>query len=449
MIKFKITLLVLLFPVIAAANYAIVGVGEAELERDKIVFQKTSLPKDLTPIENSRIKKFIDTFKDDFSFYVDKFDVLDEKLFIQSEIKNNSDYIYWINKKVNILFSLRFWINKTNVHFGLSVYKVSLNQKIYETNGVIQQGKRLTSQVHKLADLSFRKITGGPSIFNSKIVFVSDRDTPAGNKIKDNIKELYVMDFNGENKKRLTYHRGLVISPSISHDGTKILYSLIKGGKGRKNVDLYLFDLNKNSARLISRKKGLNSGAIFSRDDNVIYLTLSHVGNAEIYSMSLDKRRLRRITRHYASDVDPSITDDGSKMVFLSNRAGKAMIYTMDPRATEKDVRRISYVGDYNATPRFSPDGQEIVFSSWLDKRFDLFKINPDGTGLSRLTKNFGSNEDPVYSNDGEFIAFANLMVESMYKKKQAIYLMTREGKVIKNLTQGFGNCQGPRWSRF
>ena len=67
---------------------------------------------------------------------------------------------------------------------------------------------------------------------------------------------------------------------------------------------------------------------------------------------------------------------------------------------------------------------------------------------MARLTKNFGSNEDPVYSNDGEFIAFANLMVESMYKKKQSIYLMTREGKVIKNLTENFGNCQGPRWSR-
>jgi len=204
-----------------------------------------------------------------------------------------------------------------------------------------------------LADLSYRKLTGMPSIFKSKIVFVTDRDTPKSKRIKGNIKELYIMDFNGQNKRRLTFHRGLVISPAISHDGTKILYSLIKGGGGLKNVDLYMYDLNKNSARLISRKKGLNSGAIFSRDDNVIYLTLSHVGNAEIYAMSLDKRRLRRITRHYASDVDPSLTIDGKKMVFLSNRAGKAMIYTMDPRSLEKDVKRISYVGDYNATPRF------------------------------------------------------------------------------------------------
>ncbi len=440
--------LLILISLNSYAEYAIVGVGEAELEKDKIVFQTTSSSSGMSPIEVGRVKQFLETLKSDFSFYVEKFEILDEKPFLTSEFKGESDYMYWVGKGVNILFSMRFWANQKNIHFGLDLYKISSKEKIYETTGILSVGKALTEQAHHIADLSYRKITGAPSIFKTKIVFVSDRESPKGRKIKGNIKELYIMDFNGDNKKRLTYHRGLVISPALSFDGTKVLYSLIKGGGGRKNVDLFLIDLNTNSTRLISRKKGLNSGAVFSRDGKEIYLTLSHTGNAEIYAMNLSTRKLRRITHHYASDVDPSITDDESKMVFLSNRAGKAMIYTMDPKFVEKEVQRISYVGDYNATPRFSPDGREIVFSSWLDNRFDLFKINPDGTGLARLTKNFGSNEDPVYSNDGEFIAFAHLEVHTRYSKSQSIYIMTREGKVIKNLTEDFGNCQGPRWSR-
>ena len=182
--------------------------------------------------------------------------------------------------------------------------------------------------------------------------------------------------------------------------------------------------------------------------DKEILLTLSFGGNAEIYAMNIQTRALRRITKHFSLDVDPSINNEGSLLAFLSGRSGKAMIYTMDPTGVEKNVKRISYVGQYNATPRFSPDGREIVFSSWLDERFDLFRINADGSGLSRLTKDFGSNEDPTYSNDGEFIAFSSQRVLSRTKATHNIYIMDKDGDIMGSLTKEFGNCITPRWSK-
>ena len=111
--------------------------------------------------------------------------------------------------------------------------------------------------------------------------------------------------------------------------------------------------------------------------------------------MSLSDKRLFPLTRHFASDVDPSVSPDGKMVTFLSTRAGKPMIYTLSTEKTEYKVKRVSFVGDYNATPRFSPDGSEIVFSSWLDNKFDLFKLSSSGTNLVRLTKDHGSNEVP------------------------------------------------------
>jgi TolB protein len=289
-------------------------------------------------------------------------------------------------------------------------------------------------------------MTGKESIFKSKIVFVSDRNSRPGRFVK----EVYLMDFDGKNVQQLTNHGGIAISPSMSKDGRYLLYSLIPAATGAKrNNNLYLMDLNKRETRVISSRDGINSGAIFLPRENKIALTLTNSGNAEIYEMDISNGELRKITNHFSSDVDPSITFDGKLMTFLSDRGGKAMIYTMDPDGEEKNVKRISYVGQFNATPRFSPDGKEIVFSSWLDTSFDLFRINADGTGLSRLTKDFGSNEDPSYSNDGEFISFSSQSVISKYKADQNIYIMDRDGGILGAITGGFGNCITPRWYNF
>jgi TolB protein len=125
------------------------------------------------------------------------------------------------------------------------------------------------------------------------------------------------------------------------------------------------------------------------------------------------------------------------------------MIYTLDPKGEERSIKRISYVGQFNATPRFSPDGKDIVFSSWVDNSFDLYHISSNGEGLARLTKNFGSNEDPTYSSDGEFISFSSLRVISKVKADQNIYIMDKDGAIIGAVTSNFGNCLSPRWYNF
>jgi TolB protein len=246
-----------------------------------------------------------------------------------------------------------------------------------------------------------------------------------------------------------------VISPAVAPDNSKIMFSVIASHKEVsrakvriiKNIDLKVFDLKTRTFSSVSEKPGINSGAIFNASGEKIYLTLSFGGNADIYEMLLTGSNMRKITNHYGDDVDPSITRDGSLMAFLSNRSGRAHIYTMDPSQPEKDVKRISFVGQFNATPRFSPDGKEIVFTSWVDAGFDLYRISSDGNNLSRLTKDFGSNEEPVFSPDGEFIIFTSKKIISRERALQDIYIMNREGEILGQLTQNFGRCFSPQWT--
>jgi TolB protein len=435
----KLKCLILLGLIIVSFNtslYAndsltVVAVGDAEIERETLNLLKPVVSFKATPRVFQEIKEISSIIDSDFKFYKHRFEVVEKKL-------NKASFIVQLTYKDFRQVSIDF------THATDSKRSSSFTFSI--------DNKNIITTAHRISDKIFEAITSEKSIFTSKIVFVSDRTTRG----KDLKKELYIMDFDGRRKQRLTYTNSLIISPSLSPDNSKILYSAIEGKWKRsssgkihkvKNLNLYLMDLRTKKATVISELDGMNSGAVFSADGKDIYLTLSFGKNADIYKINLATKKRTKITKHFLDDVDPHINRDGTLMTFLSGRSGKAMIYTLDPTGVEKDLKRISYVGKFNAAPRFSPDGSEIVFSSWVDNLFDLYKIDANGQNLVRLTKGSGSNEEPSFSPDGQFIVFTSQKVLSRKSAVQNIYIMNREGEILKNLTENYGKSFTPRWS--
>jgi TolB protein len=424
-------------------NLTVVAVGEATLEKDKMVIQDPYVVGGVTSGQKAAALDLVKILRNDFSFYQKKF-FLVEPAPNNTSYRPPTNYEYWSGKSVRFLGTVEASKSGDNLKITVAFEDIKGRKQVFNTS-VTTSISNLRKNGHEIANSIYKQLVGKDSIFRSKIVFISDRNT-RGSKT---VKEVYMMDFDGKNVTQITSHGGITISPAMSADGHYLVYSLILNSNGKRNNNLYLMDTRTHESHAISSKDGINSGAVFLPGGKSIALTLTVSGNAEIYEMNLESKNLRKITSHFSSDVDPSVTFDGKLMTFLSDRAGKAMIYTMDPTGEEKNVKRISFVGQFNATPRFSPDGKEIVFSSWLDSSFDIFRIGSDGSGLSRLTKDFGSNEDPSYSNDGEFIAFTSQRVISRVKADQNIYIMDRDGGILGAITQGFGNCISPRWYNF
>ncbi len=447
--KFFFILVILIFHVSVFAQDAVIAVGQAEQDKDKFVIDDPEI-NNLTGTQKKLADELIEILRNDFVFYKHKFNSVDYS------DKGKSSYSFpdvekWLAGGVTYFVSSRM-DNSTgsSIEANFKVWSVLTKKEIFSSKFKVSSDG-LRSTAHSIADTIYRSITGKPSIFNSKIIFVSDRDS--GREIE---KELYIMDFDGRRVDKLTNFNSVVLSPSISPDNSKIMFSVIGGKKEIsrakvrtiKTIDLRMFDLKTKKIQTISERPGINSGAIFGKDPDTIYLTLSFSGNADIYEMNTSSGKMRKITSHYGDDVDPSLSQDGSLMTFLSNRPGRAHIYTMNPSDTEKDVKRISFVGQFNATPRFSPDGKEIAFTSWVDNGFDLYRIGADGSNLVRLTKNFGSNEEPSYSLDGEFIIFTSKRVINSRKAVQDIYIINRDGEVLGQLTQNFGRCFSPQWTK-
>ena len=413
----------------STADIDVVPVGKATLEKTYLYLDtKNCLCDDIIAIFNDDIN----LYKKYFAFERDEA-ASNIKVIVSRVVEEGSDEEPRSDEKI------------TSSDFKLEIFKKGAVSPFLEETLSLRKERSERWMGHEIAGKVFSAITKKEHIFHSKITFVSDKDEN-GNKTK--FKQIYISDFDGYNTKRITNVEGHLLSPAVSNNGRLLTYSLINPATKEGNVQLRIVDLETGKDEVLSNLSGINSGAVFLPGDKSLVLTLSHSGNAEIYRLDLGTKKVTPITNHWAADVDPSVSRKGDKLVFLSSRPGRPMIYAMSLVGIEKSVRRISFVGDFNATPRFSPLGEDIVFSSWLDNKFDLFKISFDGKNLYRLTKDFGSNEDPSFSPDGELIAFTSQRVFGEKEEKKLLYIMDKDGEVLRKLDNLKGKCQSPRWHK-
>jgi len=278
---------------------------------------------------------------------------------------------------------------------------------------------------HKFANQIYATLTGEEGVFETKVAFVND---------EKNKKEVYLMDYDGYNKKRFSFHSSITLSPAWSPDGNWVAFTSYKEG----NPNLYLKKIFSREEVVISRYPDLNISPAWSPDGNTVALTLSKDGNPEIYLLNKQGRISQRLTNNVSIDVSPTWSPDGGQIAFVSNRSGNPQVYIMD--RTGANIRRITYEGNYNTEPDWSPRGEKIAYSSIRGGSFQICTINPDGTEDQQLTSE-GNNESPNWSPDGRHLVFSS----TRYGGKQ-IFTMLADGTNSKQITRGGGNYS-PEWS--
>src|SRR3990170_107460 len=239
---------------------------------------------------------------------------------------------------------------------------------------------RVREAAHRFANAVMKELTGIDGFFTSKIVFVSGTGQN---------RDLYIMDYDGHNAKRLTSHRSIILSPDCSSDGTKIAYSV----------------------------------------------------NGEIFVANADGTGAVNLTRHNAIGVSPTWSPDGRQIAFVSDRTGSPQIYIMNSNGS--NVRRITS-GGYNTDPSWSPNMSvnRISFVRVEGSEANIFTVNPDGSDSQKLTSGSRRNENPAWSPDGHYIAFG-----SNRDGAKNIYIMYLNGENQRSLTKG-GGKSFPTWCR-
>lgn len=169
-------------------------------------------------------------------------------------------------------------------------------------------------------------------------------------------------------------------------------------------------------------------------------------GNYEIYAMKSDGSGVSNLTHNSATDVEPTLSRDGSKIAFISNREGNYEIYVMNADGTGQT--RLTTSGLSKSSPAFSPDGTRIAYEVATDLYGpQIWVMNADGSGATNISGSHYSDREPAWSPDGSKIVIAAHGDDDFYYYSNHLVLMNADGSGRVQLTSGAGEESSPTFS--
>jgi len=285
---------------------------------------------------------------------------------------------------------------------------------------------------HTLASDLVRQFTGRPGPFLTRIAFSSDRDRVAGKEV---VKEIYTMDFDGENERRVTYSHTLSLAPDWSPDGQNLVYQSYE----KDTPGLWLVGKNGTDKRPIPVSTQLNASPSFSPDGKTVAFCGSVKGNTEIFTVQTDGSSLTRLTENVAIDSTPRWSPNGRELAFTSNRQGTPQIFMMDLEGA--NVRRVSLAGNWNDEASFSPDGGRLAFACRNEGDFQICVMDLASGRTVQISSGPGAHEGPTWSPDGSKIAW-----EVQRGNSTQIAVGSADGSGTARIVTSSGNNFSPSW---
>jgi hypothetical protein len=200
------------------------------------------------------------------------------------------------------------------------------------------------------------------------------------------------------------------------------------------NSEIYAWNLDNQYLLRLTTNSATDIQPSLAPDRSRVAYVSNQNGNNEIYLTGLDRRAAVNLTNNPGDDQQPTWSPDGKFIAFTSNRDGNQDIYIMGSDGSE--VRNLTNAGGNDFSPcwfsvrRLLGPEDWIAFSSTRDGNLEIYTIRPDGTGLENLTKNPANDYSPSANANNLLIAFV-----SDRDGNPEIYTMTDSGGATKRIT--------------
>lgn len=201
--------------------------------------------------------------------------------------------------------------------------------------------------------------------------------------------------------------------------------------------------------KMISSGKGRTTCAFFTKDGKHIIYASTHLGSPDcppvpdrskygnkyiwplydtydIFMADLDGKIVKQLTTSKGYDAEATLSPDGTKMIYTSDKDGDIDLYIMDINTGEE--KRVTNTLGYDGGAWFSPDGTKIIWRASRPKtpeevkeykaflaenlvaptNMEVFVANVDGSNVKQVTSYGQANWAPSYMPDSKRIIFAS-----------------------------------------
>jgi TolB protein len=181
-------------------------------------------------------------------------------------------------------------------------------------------------------------------------------------------------------------------------------------------------------------------GGIPGIAESTIYFVSDRSGHKEIWAMDYDGSHQRQLTHQNSISLSPRISPDGSRLAFssLTKTGWDILMFSVDLN------RLVSFphLGGTTLSPAWSPDGAKLALSSSRGGNSEIYVCDASGGGLHRMTTGKGPDVSPAWNRKtGAQIAFV-----SGSTGLPQVYTMESDGTNQQRMTDQ-GYAVSPNWS--
>ena len=172
-----------------------------------------------------------------------------------------------------------------------------------------------------------------------------------------------------------------------------------------------------------------------------IYFVSNRTGSKEIWVMDYDGANQHAVTHLGTVSMSPRISPDGSRIAFSSlEKNGWAIrMFSLDLNRTVSFPAGTA--GGSNLSPAWSADGEKIAFSSARSGHPEIWVVDADGRNLQQITT-WGSDVSPVWNpRNGTQLSFV-----SGRTGEPQVYVINQDGSNVQRMTDS-GYAISPSWS--
>ena len=179
--------------------------------------------------------------------------------------------------------------------------------------------------------------------------------------------------------------------PVFSPDGQQLAFASSRDG----NPEIYVMNRDGSNLRRVTHNPAVDFTPTWSPSGTQIAFLSDRSGSPQIYTMSPDGTGVRRVSFESYADRPTWSPAPYNEIAFTARTGPGFDIKVLNIESSE--TRQITFGEGSNESPAWSPNGRHLAFSSTRAGRSQIFTVDKDGRNVRQVTRD-GNNQTPHWS---------------------------------------------------